>query len=149
MIPRSAALFLGLLVFQIRRYLPGPSTTILMSATALCLIWTGLFLVFYGGKAWRAAIFPLLLLFFMVPLPDRFLAAAISFLQRGSADVNRPGSWATHIGGSPLTTTPAGGRRATAERCYCRTSVRLCDLCASVFLLRLCVSALCALTHPS
>jgi exosortase len=102
--PKLGALlvFLGLLMFQIGRYLPGPSMTILMSATALCFvfIWMGLFLCFYGGKAWRAAIFPLLLLFFMVPLPDRVLAAIINFLQRGSAVVTYG---LLHIFGIPVT----------------------------------------------
>jgi exosortase len=102
--PRLGALLvlLGLLIFQNGRHLPGSSTTILMCATALCFvfIWVGVFLCFYGVKAWRAAIFPLLLLFFMVPLPDRVLAAIINFLQRGSAMVTYG---LLHILGIPVT----------------------------------------------
>jgi exosortase len=54
---------------------------------SLVLIWLGAFLCCYGREAFRAARFPLLLLFFAVPIPDFVLASTISVLQKGSAEV--------------------------------------------------------------
>ena len=51
------------------------------------LIWIGGFLLSYGLRAFQAALFPLLFLFLMVPLPDFFLKRAIYWLQIGSAEV--------------------------------------------------------------
>ena len=51
------------------------------------LIWIGGFVLSYGLRAFQAALFPLLFLFLMVPLPDFFLNRAIYWLQIGSAEV--------------------------------------------------------------
>ena len=50
---------------------------------SLCL---AAFVLCYGRGAFRAACFPLLFLFLMVPLPDAVLAQSIAFLQHGSAE---------------------------------------------------------------
>src|SRR5439155_25602122 len=47
--------------------------------------WMAVFGLCYGKKALKEALFPLLFLFFMVPLPDGVLRGMIAFLQAGSA----------------------------------------------------------------
>src|SRR5262249_33915994 len=42
---------------------------------------------FYGGVAFKAALFPLLFLVFCVPIPSPILDRTIAVLQRGSAEV--------------------------------------------------------------
>jgi exosortase len=46
----------------------------------------GGFLGFFGRRAFRAALFPLLFLLFMIPLPGAWVEAAVRFLQQGSAE---------------------------------------------------------------
>jgi exosortase len=58
----------------------------LMSVSTVTL-WLGGFLLFYGVSTFRAALFPLLFLYFMVPLPSVFLNPFIVFLQKGSTEV--------------------------------------------------------------
>ncbi len=50
-------------------------------------IWIGGFILFYGERSFRAKAFPLLFLFFMVPIPGVVLERIILFLQTGSAEV--------------------------------------------------------------
>jgi exosortase len=45
------------------------------------------FVLSYGSKAFRAAVFPLLFLFLMVPIPGFLLEGIVFALQRGSAEV--------------------------------------------------------------
>jgi exosortase len=61
-------------------FLPG-------AALSLVLVWIGGFLLCYGYRAARAAAFPLLLLFLMVPLPDKILAGTIFLLRKGSTEI--------------------------------------------------------------
>lgn len=58
----------------------------LMSISNVTL-WLGGFLLFYGASTFRAALFPLLFLYFMVPIPSVFLNSFILFLQKGSTEV--------------------------------------------------------------
>jgi exosortase len=51
----------------------------------LVCLWIAVFGLCYGKSALKKAIFPLLFLLFMVPLPDGALRSVIAFLQRGSA----------------------------------------------------------------
>jgi exosortase len=44
------------------------------------------FILCYGAAAFRVAVFPLLFLFFMVPIPGFLLERTIALLQRGSTD---------------------------------------------------------------
>ena len=53
---------------------------------SMVLIWIGGFTLCYGIRSLRAAVFPLLFLFFMVPIPDVLLDKIILFLQTGSAE---------------------------------------------------------------
>ena len=57
-------------------------------AVAIVLIWLGVFLLCYGLHAARAALFPLLFLVFMIPLPDSALDRTIYLLQQGSTEVS-------------------------------------------------------------
>src|SRR5215470_591715 len=58
-----------------------------MAVFPVVLIWIGGFVLSYGLRAFQAALFPLLFLFLMVPLPDFLLNRAIYWLQIGSAEV--------------------------------------------------------------
>ncbi len=59
--------------------------SIMMAGFVTCLL--GGFLLFYGADAFWKALFPLLFLGFMIPIPRAILDPFILFLQRGSADV--------------------------------------------------------------
>ena len=52
---------------------------------SLIIAWYGAFLLFWGKEAFRAALFPLLFLLFIVPLPTDLMDAFIYVLQVGSA----------------------------------------------------------------
>jgi exosortase len=53
---------------------------------ALVLLWIGAFLLLYGKESGRKALFPLLMLLFMVPIPEALLAKTIHVLQQGSGE---------------------------------------------------------------
>jgi exosortase len=55
-----------------------------LETLSLVLVWIGGFVFFYGFAAFRAAMFPLLFLLLMVPLPDVILDRIIHALQEGS-----------------------------------------------------------------
>jgi len=46
----------------------------------------GGFLLFFGGRAFKEALFPLAFLVFMIPLPEAAVDHIVPFLQRGSAE---------------------------------------------------------------
>lgn len=53
---------------------------------SMVLIWIGGFTLCFGIRSLRVSVFPLLFLFFMVPIPGVVLDKIILFLQSGSAD---------------------------------------------------------------
>jgi exosortase len=55
---------------------------------AVVVIWVGGFVLSYGIRAFRAGLFPVLVLFLMVPIPDSLLDRVIFWLQTGSAEVS-------------------------------------------------------------
>jgi exosortase len=59
---------------------------LMMFALFLCI--NGGFFAFYGSQAFRKALFPLLFLIFMVPIPTVVLDALIKVLLMGSADTS-------------------------------------------------------------
>lgn len=65
---------------------PGGDWLTLAILGFLCVIWAG-FLFFYGASVFKNALFPLLFLLLMVPLPGFLLDRFIEWLQVGSADV--------------------------------------------------------------
>ena len=58
------------------------------AAFSLVLLWTGAFLLCYGVQAARVAIFPLLFLLLMIPMPDPILQRTIYLLQQGSTEIS-------------------------------------------------------------
>jgi len=51
---------------------------------SVILFWIGAFILFYGTQAFRRAIFPLLFLVFMIPIPSALMEKIISALLAGS-----------------------------------------------------------------
>jgi len=49
--------------------------------------WIGGFILFYGKRAFRSGLFPVLFLFFLVPIPTLLVERIIIFLQIGSTEV--------------------------------------------------------------
>jgi len=66
----------------------GAASNYLAAMTAaLAFFWYGGFLLFYGAQAFKAALFPLLFLGMMIPMPNGVLAAFVRMLQVGSAEM--------------------------------------------------------------
>jgi exosortase len=86
--PGLAVVFaaLGLFLLATRLSTAG-NDRLSLEALALVFLWIGAFIAFYGLKASRAAIFPLLFLLLMVPWPNAVLDRVIYWLQEGSTDV--------------------------------------------------------------
>jgi exosortase len=82
----AAALALyGLLALRVVN--PSPNYTLSMTMLAVVLVWLAGFVVSYGVPAAKAALFPLLLLLLLVPVPFDLMDKIISLLQRGSAEM--------------------------------------------------------------
>jgi exosortase len=60
-------------------------TPLEFSALAVVSTWWGLFVLWYGRRAFRLALLPLSLLLFVIPPPESVLNVVIQFLQQGSA----------------------------------------------------------------
>ena len=71
-----------------RLYRPsgGPDDTLTWMVGAMVVLGLGGFLLFYGREAFRAALFPLLFLGFMVPIPSTLLDGVIGVLKSGSTE---------------------------------------------------------------
>ncbi len=74
--------FLFIVHARVPRGTPG---SLSLSVSAVVMLWIAGFVLFYGDKAARAALFPLMFLGFMVPVPPAVLNPAISALKSGSA----------------------------------------------------------------
>ncbi len=61
------------------------SDQLCLATLSTVIFWTGGFVLFYGTQAFRAALFPVCFLLFMVPFPGFLLDAIIHALQRGSS----------------------------------------------------------------
>ena len=57
-----------------------------MMTFSVLAIWLGVFILLYGFQTFKRAIFPLLFLFFMVPMPSAVTQVAVQFLQIGSTE---------------------------------------------------------------
>jgi exosortase len=90
-----------LLVFVSKRLeaAMGHNDHLAVLALSMIVIWIGVFIASYGVTAARAAGFPLLFLFFAVPIPDQMLDTTIVFLQTGSAELSY---WFLKITGMPI-----------------------------------------------
>lgn len=70
-----------------------------LAVLGFVLVWVGAFGLLFGNDAFRAAIFPLLFLLFMVPIPQPLLSQAIFLLQEGSS---KAAEWNYHLMGVPF-----------------------------------------------
>ena len=64
----------------------GPEGGLTLRAAAVVIMWLGGFLLFYGRDAFRAGLFPLLFLGFMIPIPHVILDGVTEFLKVGTAE---------------------------------------------------------------
>jgi exosortase len=82
----------GLMLYGLEGHLGASSREVLVSPpslaiAALILSCAGMFLFIYGWSAFRAALFPIGFLMFMVPIPGELLMKIVYSLQQGSSDV--------------------------------------------------------------
>jgi len=80
----------GLLYGLGHRYLASASDNDRLSSdmVSVVVVWVGGFVLCYGLGALRRALFPMLVLFLMAPLPDVVVNHAVLWLQTGSAEVS-------------------------------------------------------------
>jgi len=81
----------GALLYALRQRQPASMSVndqLSLTVVSFLLIVLGGFVLCYGLHAARAASFPLLFLFLMVPIPDFLLHRTITWLQAGSAEVS-------------------------------------------------------------
>ena len=57
-----------------------------VAASLIVLVWLAIFILSYGASSFRAALFPLLFLLLMIPLPVVLAEHTASILQKGSAE---------------------------------------------------------------
>jgi exosortase len=77
----------GLLLWpHLKAAAPSGTNVLAVEAFAFVTLLIGAFVVAYGLESFRSALFPVLLLYFMVPIPEALLQAAILFLQKGSVE---------------------------------------------------------------
>jgi len=83
-------LALGLLLYWFVRQYPSSteSDSLFRLMPAVLLVWAAGFLLCYGERSFRAALFPLCFLLFMVPMPAGALDRITLGLQQGSAAVS-------------------------------------------------------------
>lgn len=85
----SGVILIGLVCFLaalLSRPSVGPHGALMLQVMTLVILWTGGFLLFYGREAFRAALFPLLFLGFMIPIPGVLLDALTRILIIGSSE---------------------------------------------------------------
>ena len=83
----ASALLLYILALWAKTGLRENDYLSVMVLSALAFTWGG-FLLFYGMEALKKALFPLLFLLFMVPIPTVLLEKVVYLLQVGSAEVS-------------------------------------------------------------
>jgi exosortase len=66
---------------------PDPNDDLSFIAFAMVLVWTAGFVVCYGTRAYHAAMFPLLFLLLIIPIPAIILDKIAFALQKGSAEM--------------------------------------------------------------
>lgn len=64
---------------------PQDGLSLSLSILSAYVVFVGGFLLFFGGRAFKAAIFPLAFLVFMIPMPPAIVDRIVPFLQHGSA----------------------------------------------------------------
>jgi exosortase len=87
----SIIMLLGLLLYLIGIFYAANSFsrndfTAVIALSGVVFI-NGAFMSLYGARSYRTAIFPLLLMIFIVPLPEFLMSGMIDFLQPGSTEI--------------------------------------------------------------
>src|SRR3989442_451305 len=80
----------ALLEWSGHRYSVSPSEPdqLFITISSLVVTWVGGFILCFGRRALQMAMFPVLFLFLIVPIPEVLLNRAIVWLQTGSAEVS-------------------------------------------------------------
>ena len=83
----GSGLLVGALLARVGARWTGSSADVQLSLNVLALVswWMGAFILCFGTRAFRRALFPLCFLLWMVPFPRLLLDPIVSLLQRGSA----------------------------------------------------------------
>jgi exosortase len=87
----SGLLFAAVLFYWFGRKLAAAASQndqLAIAMFSVVTIWVGCFVLCYGLRAFRAGLFPVLFLFWMVPIPDFLLDRVIFWLQAASAEVS-------------------------------------------------------------
>lgn len=93
-----AGVLLYVLVRQLAFFISEDASSALAILALLFLVWSG-FSWFYGNRAFRAGLFPLLFLLLLLPLPAPMLDRFILWLQWGSGEVT---NWIFHATATPV-----------------------------------------------
>jgi len=67
-----------------------------LTASSLVVLW-GAFIFAYGTKAFSSALFPMLFLVFMIPVPSVVMEGIITFLQKGSTEFANFLLWVSQV----------------------------------------------------
>jgi len=78
--------FAGVVFFLAQALLTSPDIVPSVKIGSLVLSWIGAFILCFGRKAAWSELFPLLFLFWLVPIPSVALAKIVHYLQVGSAE---------------------------------------------------------------
>jgi len=65
---------------------PWVNSDLSLRVLGMVLIWIGMFILIFGMYSFRKALFPLLFLILMIPIPETILQQIITILQKGSAE---------------------------------------------------------------
>jgi len=86
-----ALLFAAILVSVFARWIPAGLADVQLSVSMLALVlwWIASFVVCFGARMSRLFLFPLVFLFWMVPIPSFLFSKVVEFLQGGSALASR------------------------------------------------------------
>ncbi len=76
----------------------GPENQGALFVFSVLLVWLGAFISFFGTRAFQKAQFPILFMFFCVPIPEPILSYIIGFLQNQSANA---AAWFFQLAGVP------------------------------------------------
>lgn len=98
----SLLLLAGIIGYGVSRHLSpvlGQNDGLTASILSIVIVWIGGFFLFFGARAFRKALFPMLFLVLMAPLPSVFLSKAIYGLQAGSTKIS---FWLFQLVGIPV-----------------------------------------------
>jgi exosortase len=130
LLPGIAVIALGLAIAVLRGHIWNANSTGSLSAMVAC-VWVlivGIFALCYGTRAVRAALFPILFLALIVPVPERLLDSASLLLQKASFQLTY---LLMTLAGTPVLqngfvlSTPRGGIEVAAQCSGIRSTLGL------------------------